>query len=282
MVEMVPSPWANQFEALLRASRSSVVICSPYIGRGPCDRMVRCLTRSGSPPTVHLLTDLSTDNLLSGVTDAAALLTVVESLPSVFVRYLPRLHAKVYVRDEAEALVTSGNMTDSGLSRNHELGIRILDSAVVAQERSHVTHLAELGAEVSADDLRAISEAAADLQQQSRAAEASARKSLKEAFDKRVDEVKATLRTLRVTGRTFHAIVSETILLLLRNGPMTPSEIHNEVQRLHSDLCDNTIKRVIHGESYGKKWKHTVRQARDHLKNKGLIALPQKKWSLVR
>ena len=92
---------------------------------------------------------------------------------------------------------------------------------------------------------------------------------MKEAFDKRVDEVKATLRTLRVTGRTFHAIVSETILLLLRNGPMTPSEIHNEVQRLHSDLCDNTIKRVIHGESYGKKWKHTVRQARDHLKNKG-------------
>ena len=185
----MPSPWANQFEALLRASRSSVVICSPYIGRGPCDRMVRCLTRSGSPPTVHLLTDLSTDNLLSGATDAAALLTVAESLLSVFVRYLPRLHAKVYVRDEAEALVTSGNMTDSGLSRNHELGVRILDSPVVAQVRSHAMRLIELAALVPAAELRSLAEAASDLRQRWRASEASAKTALKSAFQARVSQL---------------------------------------------------------------------------------------------
>lgn len=282
MVEMVPSPWANQFEALLRASRSSVVICSPYIGRGPCDRMVRCLTRSGSPPTVHLLTDLSTDNLLSGATDAAALLTVVESLPSVFVRYLPRLHAKVYVRDEAEALVTSGNMTDSGLSRNHELGIRILDSPVVAQVRSHAMRLIELAALVPAAELRSLAEAASDLRQQWRASEASAKTALKSAFQARVSQVNDTLLGLRVAGQSLDAILSATVLFLLRDGPLGTEDIHREVQRIHPDLCDDTIDRVINGQRFGKKWKHAVRRAQYHLKKKELIALVEKKWSLVR
>lgn len=282
MVEMVPSPWANQFEALLRASRSSVVICSPYIGRGPCDRMVRCLTRSGSPPTVHLLTDLSTDNLLSGATDAAALLTVVESLPSVFVRYLPRLHAKVYVRDEAEALVTSGNMTDSGLSRNHELGVRILDSPVVAQVRSHAMRLIELAALVPAAELRSLAEAASDLRQQWRASEASAKTALKSAFQARVSQVNDTLLGLRVAGQSLDAILSATVLFLLRDGPLGTEDIHREVQRIHPDLCDDTIDRVINGQRFGKKWKHAVRRAQYHLKKKELIALVEKKWSLVR
>ncbi len=282
MVEMVPSPWANQFEALLRASRSSVVICSPYIGRGPCDRMVRCLTRSGSPPTVHLLTDLSTDNLLSGATDAAALLTVVESLPSVFVRYLPRLHAKVYVRDEAEALVTSGNMTDSGLSRNHELGIRILDSPVVAQVRSHAMRLIELAALVPAAELRSLAEAASDLRQRWRASEASAKTALKSAFKARVSQVNDTLLGLRVAGQSLDAILSATVLFLLRDGPLGTEDIHREVQRIHPDLCGDTIDRVINGQRFGKKWKHAVRRAQYHLKKKELIALVEKKWSLVR
>lgn len=282
MVEMVPSPWANQFEALLRASRSSVVICSPYIGRGPCDRMVRCLTRSGSPPTVHLLTDLSTDNLLSGATDAAALLTVVESLPSVFVRYLPRLHAKVYVRDEAEALVTSGNMTDSGLSRNHELGVRILDSPVVAQVRSHAMRLIELAALVPAAELRSLAEAASDLRQRWRASEASAKTALKSAFQARVSQVNDTLLGLRVAGQSLDAILSATVLFLLRDGPLGTEDIHREVQRIHPDLCDDTIDRVINGQRFGKKWKHAVRRAQYHLKKKELIALVEKKWSLVR
>lgn len=282
MVEMVPSPWANQFEALLRASRSSVVICSPYIGRGPCDRMVRCLTRSGSPPTVHLLTDLSTDNLLSGATDAAALLTVAESLPSVFVRYLPRLHAKVYVRDEAEALVTSGNMTDSGLSRNHELGVRILDSPVVAQVRSHAMRLIELAALVPAAELRSLAEAASDLRQQWRASEASAKTALKSAFQARVSQVNDTLLGLRVAGQSLDATLSATVLFLLRDGPLGTEDIHREVQRIHPDLCDDTIDRVINGQRFGKKWKQAVRRAQYHLKKKELIALVEKKWSLVR
>jgi hypothetical protein len=244
--------------------------------------LVHRLTRSGrSSPAVHFLTDLSTDNLLSGTTDATALLAVVESLSNVTVRYLPRLHAKVYVRDDAEAIITSGNMTDGGLSRNHELGVRLVDPSLVTQIRVHVTRLSELGADVSAENLRAVSEAAVDLRQRWRAAKASAQKEVKEAFEQRVGEVNDALLGLRVTGRTFHAIVSETILFLLRNASMTTPEIHREIQRLHPDLCDDTIDRVINGERFGKKWKHAVRMAQSHLKKRGRIVLAHGRWSLV-
>jgi phosphatidylserine/phosphatidylglycerophosphate/cardiolipin synthase-like enzyme len=245
--------------------------------------LIRCLTRQGKPsPTVQLLTDLSTDNLLSGATDATALLAVVESVSATSVRYLPRLHAKVYVRDQAEALVTSGNMTDGGLSRNHELGVRILDPLLVAQVRTHVTNLAELGAPVPPAELRTVSEAARELRQRWRAAEASARKEVKTAFAEQVSQVNDALLHLRVTGRSLNAILSDTILFVLRDGPMTTEEIHREVQRIHPDLCDDTVDRVINGQRFGKKWKHHVRIAQNHLKDRGKLTLRQKRWSLVR
>lgn len=282
MVEMLPSPWESHFEDLLRNCQASLLICSPYISRGPCERLVRCLDRpKSSSPTVHLLTDLSTDNLLSGSTDASALVVLAESLATVRFQYLPRLHAKVYVRDDAEAVVTSGNMTEGGLTRNHELGVRVLDPAVVAAIRTHIDHLSSLGAPISLEELRVVADAATDLRRRWRAAEESARKDVKEAFESRVGEVRDALLRIRVSGRTVNAIFSDTVLFLLGKGPMKTPDIHSEVQRLHPDLCDDTVDRVINGQRFGKKWKHAVRVAQSHLKDEGRIALTDEHWHLV-
>lgn len=282
MTELLPSPWGAQFERLVLASRSSLIVCSPYIGRGPCERLVRCLARvDGEPPILEVVTDLSTDNILSGSTDAEALLSLTDAFPTTRVRYLPRLHAKVYVRDEAEAVVTSGNMTDGGLTRNHELGLRLLDPVVVGAVRSHVNRLASLGAAVPGAQLRAFASAASELKQRWRAAKASAQKEVKAAFEEQVSEVNDTLLNIRVTGRSINAIFSDTILFVLRNGPMGTPDINREVQRIHPDLCDDAVDRVINDQRFGKKWKHAVRIAQSHLKDKGAIALSQKKWLLV-
>jgi hypothetical protein len=280
MVELLPSPWGDQFEALVRAARSSLVICSPYIGRGPCERLTRCLGGTTDPPAVHILTDLSTDNLLSGSTDAAALLSVATALPTVRVRYLPKLHAKIYVRDAAEAVVTSGNMTDGGLTRNHEFGVRLSDPATVSEVRRHATRLAELGAEVPFDALRSLSDAAESLRDEWRAARASMRAKAREAFDARTAAVNDELLTLRVAGRSVNAIFSDTVLYVLRNGPLTTADIHKEVQRIHPDLCDDTVDRVIRGQHFGKKWKHFVRIAQYHLKKKKLVSHTGEFWAL--
>jgi hypothetical protein len=44
------------------------------------------------------------------------------------------------------------------------------------------------------------------------------------------------------------------------------------------DLCDNTVDRVIDGKRFGKKWKHAVRSAQQHLKRQQKILLLDGVW----
>src|SRR4051812_17704829 len=113
MIELLPSPWGAQFERLIDRAESSLVMCAPYVGSGACERIARVLGRAGraSSVQVSLLTDLSRDNMVSGATDPRALLTLTAALPNTTIRFLPSLHAKVFVADEREAIITSSNLT---------------------------------------------------------------------------------------------------------------------------------------------------------------------------
>ena len=61
--------------------------------------------------------------------DLAALRRLFEASPASRVVSLSHLHAKVYVADEAAALVGSANLTRSGLDRNLEYGVLLDDPA---------------------------------------------------------------------------------------------------------------------------------------------------------
>lgn len=281
MIDLLGSRWNAEFDALVGSCQSSLVLCSPFIGRGPCDRVVKQLGRRRPPVTVDLLTDLSADNLISGATDPVALLALTDQLPGVRLRYLPRLHAKVYVSDSGQAVVTSGNMTDGGLWRNHEYGIRVTDPVIVSRIREDVLGLAELGSPVDPAELRALADVAADLRTRRKAAEASWRAELRKEFDKRLGGMTEDLLRLRVGKASVSAVFSSTILYILRRGPHTTPNIHREVQRIHPDLCDDSIDRVINGQHFGKKWKHAVRTAQVHLRRTKRIVLRGGRWSLV-
>jgi carbamoyl-phosphate synthase large subunit len=66
--------------------------------------------------------------------------------------------------------------------------------------------------------------------------------------------------------------------ILLRSGPRTTVDLHRMVQRIHPDICDDSIDRVIDGVHFGKKWKHYVRTAQQHLKKKDLVAHENGRW----
>lgn len=79
-----------------------------------------------------------------------------------------------------------------------------------------------------------------------------------------------------------HAVFVKTIMFLLeKHGPLSTEQLHPLIEQIHPDLCDNTVDRVIDGKSFGKKWKHAVRTAQQHLKKQQLIALVGDKWQLV-
>jgi hypothetical protein len=281
MPDLLPSPWSDAFDAMLDGCRSSLILTSPFVSRGPCDRIIARLSSRRPPVSIHLLTALSTDSLLSGSTDPVALLAMAESLPDVSVRYLPRLHAKVYISDESQAVVTSGNLTDGGLWRNYEYGVLISERETVARIRDDVLKLAALGSPISAADLRAMASATTDLRSVRKAAEATLLAELRQQFESRLSDLNEGLLRVRVGERSLNAVLSETVLYVLRRGPLPTPAIHREVQRIHPDLCDDTVDRVINGQHFGKKWKHAVRIAQHHLKQSGRIVLRDRLWRIA-
>lgn len=282
MTQLLCSPWAGEFDALLGRASTSLILCAPFIGRGPCDRVRRRLSALHDARfQMTMLTDLSRDNILSGATDVTAIADVVKDFPTATIRFLPSLHAKVYVADETHAIVTSANMTDSGLHRNFEYGMLIDDPRTVRAIRCDVLQYASLGSPVDRAQLDGFAATVAELRVMRRAAERSLRNRLRREFDRRLRHFDDALLRARAAGRSAHAIFADVILHLLRQGPMSTVDLHRAIARIHPDLCDDTVDRVIDGRHFGKKWKHAVRTAQAFLRRRGDIQREGMKWQLT-
>jgi len=281
MTQLLRSPWAGEFDTLLDRASTSLILCAPFIGRGPCDKVRRRLTALHDEQfRMTMLTDLSRDNILSGATDVTAIADVVKDFPTATIRFLPSLHAKVYVADETYAIVTSGNMTDSGLHRNFEYGILFDDPRTVRAIRLDVLQYASLGSPVDRAQLDGFAAAVTELRVMRQAAERSLRNRMRQEFDRRLRHFDDALLRARTAGRSAHAIFTDAILHLLRQRPMSTVELHQAISRIHPDLCDDTIDRLIDGRHFGKKWKHAVRTAQAFLRRRGDIQREGRKWQL--
>jgi len=221
--------------------------------------------------------------MLAGGTDVAALADFVKAVPLTTVRFLPSLHAKVYVADEKQAIVTSGNLTVSGLERNFEYGALFTDHDVVSRIRQDVLKYAALGSPIDSVQLQTFATIVAELREMREVADRDVRSRVRREFDRRLREVDDSILSVRAGGRTAHAIFADAILHLLRNiGPMRTVEMHDSIQQIHPDLCDDAVDRIIDGQHFGKKWKHGVRTAQVFLRRRGDIRLERGRWCLVR
>jgi len=179
------------------------------------------------------------------------------------------------------AIVTSGNLTEPGLSGNVEYGVALEEKSIVEEVRSDFESYASLGAKVSLDDVAALSAEMEDLKALYQRAEKSVRNLARRAFEKKLESTQFRLLRHRARGKTTHAIFSDTIKFLLAKGPLRTEELHPVVQLLHPDLCDDSIERVIEGVHFGKKWKHHVRNAQQSLKRHGEIRFDGERWHLI-
>lgn len=101
-------------------------------------------------------------------------------------------------------------------------------------------------------------------------------------FETKVREADQTILQTRIQGMGSHATFADTVLFVLRRGPQGTRSIYKEVQALHPDLCDDSIKLVISGEEWSQaKWKHRVRHAQLFLARQGRIRREDGLWILV-
>lgn len=283
MLRPIVSPWMDTFDGLIAEVSTSLLICSPFIGRGPCDRIASILRqRDGTNIPILLLTELSRDNMLSGSTDVEALAKLCEVLPRTEIRFLPNLHAKVYIADEREAVVTSANLTDAGLRRNFEYGLHIRERDLVKEIAADVTQYASLGSPVGLSQLRQFESVITELRELRTQTEKQLRTKLRKEFDRKLRAADEEVLRVRAEGLSPHAAFADTVVYLLKLGPKDTKTLYSAVQSIHPDLCDDTVKLVIRGAAWSQvKWHHRVRHAQLFLRRQGRIRREGSKWYLV-
>jgi hypothetical protein len=186
------------------------------------------------------------------------------------------------VVDNNVAIITSANLTAGGLYRNYEYGLEVTEQTLVSRIRTDIHEYGLLGASVGYDRLRAFCSVAKELRQLFNRKLKTVSNKLAREFEEKVQTAEDELIRMRLTGGAMHTVFENTLMYLLkRHGPMTTRQLHPIIASIHSDLCDDTIDRVIDGQHFGKKWKHAVRTAQQHLKKNGFITLKDKRWALT-
>lgn len=120
---LVDSGWGGEISRALRVDHTNVRIICPFIKRRAAERLLE----QGRPERFRVLTRFDLPAFARGVSDTTALRLLMDA--GARVRGVRGLHAKVYLLGDRRAIVTSANLTESGLGSNHEFGVVTDESA---------------------------------------------------------------------------------------------------------------------------------------------------------
>lgn len=239
----------------------------------PVDRMLSRIERRGLEESLRIsvVTDISLPSLVQGSTELTALIRLMERVRQVSLRYLPRIHAKVYVAGESLAIITSANFTNGGAFTNFEYGVVLDEPDMVRNIARDIERYAFLGGTVSLQRLQELNSQVTELRTAVREEQSSINAKVKGLAAALAREAEDQLLRGRVAGRSVFGVFADTILYLLESGPLATSDLHERIRAIHPDLCDDSLDRIIDGEHFGKLWKHKVRTAQQHLKRTGHV-----------
>lgn len=225
-----------------------------------------------------ILTDLSPHHVAQGSTHPDALLRLYDEAASFRLIHLSRLHSKVYIADDQQAIVTSGNLTTGGLRLNYEYGFHLSDPASVKKVHQDISDYSSLGTSLQRDDLASFCHSAALAKEM--LAKVPIHDAAQNEYQRHIEDARSALVRVSIGTGPIHPVFERTILYLLRtNGPLSTADLYEFVEWLHPDLCDNE-NRIIKGRNFGRKWKHALRTAQQDLRRRGQIHREGDKWHL--
>lgn len=286
----IKSPWESRFNEFVGSIQESAIIAAPFISREPVERLVHHLDSRRSSVRLDLLTSLNERSLSEGSVDSAALSWMCGQVPGATVRHLRNLHAKAYVADTHTAIITSANLTRGGLSRNYELGFAVTDPEEVAGISDDLREYAGFGVLVPADALTELDDMARRARDYKKISDASSSDDAKSDYDIALHNINERLVELRTSAEEFKVdpeasinakFAAAVVYVLRHHGPLKTTIINDHVQELMPELCDDNVDRIINGVSFGKKWKHQVRNAQLQLNRSGVIVLEGGLWRLL-
>jgi hypothetical protein len=147
-LRLIDTGWDRELEGALGADHSSVRIVCPFIKKQAAKRLLGW----GPPDQFQVITRFNLGDFGDGVSDISALQLLREN--GAKVRGVRNLHAKLYLFGKSRAIVTSANLTERALLRNHELGFVTEDSGIVGECLQYFDELwKRAGPDVSAERL---------------------------------------------------------------------------------------------------------------------------------
>jgi hypothetical protein len=129
------SGWHEILAEALRADCSRVRILSPFIK----ERAARRLLEYGCPDSLEVITRFNLDNFRDRVSDISALRLLLSA--GAKIRGIRNLHAKGYLIGPYRAIITSANLTEQGLLRNHEFGFFAQDPLIAKSCHAYFQNL---------------------------------------------------------------------------------------------------------------------------------------------
>jgi dsRNA-specific ribonuclease/HKD family nuclease len=140
------TPWEAAFLSRVHLAKRLVRIACPFIKLRNTRLILACLSEvKGAPIHLQVLTRLNARDCRSQVHDVAAIQLLldnpVRTQCSIDLRMDNSLHAKVYIFDDEEAIVSSSNLTYAGFYRNLEVALATTRADTV---QSVVAHFSEL------------------------------------------------------------------------------------------------------------------------------------------
>lgn len=231
---------------------------------------------------VDVLTDVRADCVLSGSLELEALSVLSKNIDSANIVNLPRLHAKAYIADNSFAVITSANLTPSGLDSNFEYGVGISDETTVSRIKADIRRYMDVGSVLTLEAIEQLKDVAADVKRVLGPVQRVHENEVSARFRRILRKARTAFLQAQVGHRSAHALFSDAILYILGFGPLRTTELHPRIQQLFPDLCDDSKILIINGQEFGKKWKHSVRNVQQALKRARKVEFDGRVWRLAR
>ncbi len=125
MFEVITYPFFDDFLSLCADSKESIKLCSPFVKEEIVESIFEVSSKNLS---IELITNINLESFHRKSSDLEAISKLVNN-GTVYNH--TTLHAKFFIFDNKKCLITSANLTASGLKRNFECGLFTDDSNVV-------------------------------------------------------------------------------------------------------------------------------------------------------
>src|ERR1035441_624166 len=134
-LKLIESGWDSELRAAFEADHTTIRIVCPFIKR----RVVERLLEHGRAETLQVITRFNLADFCTGVSDPPALRLLLEA--GAEIRGVRYLHAKMYLFGKSRVIVTSANLTEAALLRNHEFGFVSADKEISRECRQYFRRL---------------------------------------------------------------------------------------------------------------------------------------------